>query len=553
MLAGCAMLTPSFAVPTAGVVQTATAPHDMVVAEQHLASEVGLRILQQGGNAIDAAVAIGYAEAVVYPCCGNLGGGGFMLIHRASGQDFFLDFRETAPLAATAGMYLDGSGHEIPGSSRTGWRAVGVPGTVMGLEKARQRFGRLSRAALIAPAIALARDGFVLTTHDADLINGVRRRDADPATAAIFGGSFRAGDRLTQPDLARTLARISAHGTAAFYQGSLPQQIAAASRAGGGLLAAQDFARYRAVWRTPVTCRYRGYDITTAAPPSSGGVAVCEALNILSGYDMKSLGWHSAASIQRIAEAERHAFLDRNNALGDPDFITDPVARLTDPAYAAAIRATIAPDRATPSASLPSGTPPHEKYETTQYSVVDRDGNAVSVTYTLNGRFGAEVMAPGTGVVMNDEMDDFTTDLGQPNMFSLLQGVRNEIAPGKRPLSSMSPTIITRDGKLVLILGSPGGSRIISVVLQTIVNVIDYGMRVDQAVSAPRVHEQYLPDVLYIEPEALPASTIAQLKTMGYHIKDVPPFGAAEAIGSINNRWLGANDPRAGSGLATGN
>jgi len=552
VLLACAVTMPSFAVQSGIVAQTATAPHDMVVTEQHLASDVGLRILEEGGNAIDAAVAIGYAEAVVYPCCGNLGGGGFMLIHPARGPDFFLDFRETAPLAATVRMYLDSSGNQIPGSSRTGWRAAGVPGTVMGLETARERFGRLSRAQLIAPAIALARDGFILTRHDADLINGVSGLGSLPLFRRPDGSSLTAGDRLTQPDLARTLQSIATDGPAAFYQGAIPSKIQSAAQSNNGLLTAEDFARYRAVWRAPITCRYRGYDITSAAPPSSGGVAVCEALNILSGYDLKSLGYHSASSIQLIAEAERHAFLDRNNALGDPDFITNPTAHLTDPAYAAAIRAAITPGRATPSSSLPPGSPPHEKYETTQYSVIDRDGNAVSVTYTLNGRFGAEVTAPGTGVLMNDEMDDFTTDLGQPNMFSLLQGVRNEIAPGKRPLSSMSPTIITRDGKLVMVLGSPGGSRIISVVLQTIINVIDYGMPIDQAVSAPRIHEQYLPDVLYLEPNALAPATVGNLRSMGYEIKGVPPFGAAESIERINDHWLGVNDPRAGSGEAEG-
>ncbi len=534
----------------------AVAPHGMVVTEQNLATEIGRAILQRGGNAVDAAVAIGYAEAVVYPCCGNIGGGGFMLIHLAGKPDFFLDFRETAPLAAGAAMYLDAAGKPIPGASIYGWRAAGVPGTVMGMETARQRFGRLSRAEVMAPAITLARDGFVLGEEDARMIKAASRLADDPAAARLFrrpdGSPLLAGDRLIQPDLARTLENIAEHGPTAFYRGSLPRRIEAAAKEGNGLLTRQDFARYRAVWRTPVHCRYRGYDIASAAPPSSGGVVLCEALNILQGYDLKSLGYHSAAAIQRIAEAERHAFLDRNNALGDPDFIANPVAHLTDPGYAGAIRATIVPDRATASSSLPPGTPPHEKYETTHYSVVDAAGNAVSVTYTINGRFGAQVMAPGTGVLMNDEMDDFTTAVGQPNMFGLRQGARNAIAPGKRPLSSMAPTIVSRDGKLMLVLGSPNGSRIISVVLQTIINVVDYGMRIDQAVAASRIHEQYLPDFLYTEPDALPTATELDLQKMGYTLRQIPPFGAAEAIEAVGDQWVGANDPRSPMGSALG-
>jgi gamma-glutamyltranspeptidase/glutathione hydrolase len=518
----------------------ATGAHEMVVTEQHLATDVGLQILHQGGNAIDAAVAIGYAEAVVYPCCGNLGGGGFMLIHRLNGANYFLDFRETAPLAARVNMYA-----AAPKSSREGWLAVAVPGTVMGLETARARFGRLSRAADLAPAIALARQGFVLGDHDADLLKRARN-------SALFPAPLKSGDRLLQPDLARTLATISAQGPAGFYQGALPHQIQATSAAYGGILTWQDFAAYQVKWRDPVVCHYRGYDITSAAPPSSGGTALCEALNILSGYNLRALGFHSASSINRIAEAERHVFLDRNTALGDPDFVADPIAHLTDPAYAAAIRATITPDRATPSANLPPGTAPHEKYETTHYSVVDREGNAASVTYTLNGLFGAQVEAPGTGVILNDEMDDFTTNLGQSNMFSLRQGVRNEIAPGKRPLSSTSPTLVTRNGKLVMVLGSPGGSRIISVVLQTIINVIDYNLPIDQAVAAPRVHMQYLPDTLFTEPNALPPATIQALQAMGYQVKTVPRFGAAESIEVVDGQYLGVNDPRAASGSAEG-
>lgn len=528
----------------------------MVVTEQHLATEIGLRILQQGGNAVDAAVAIGYAEAVVYPCCGNLGGGGFMVIHLARQGDFFLDFRETAPQAATAGMYLDASGKPVASDSLLGWRAVGVPGTVMGLETARRRFGRLSRAADMAPAIALAQQGFTLDASGAAFIAAASALAKDPEAAHIFrhpdGTPLNPGDRLIQLDLARMLERITTAGPSAFYQGSLPASAAAASRAGGGILAAQDFGLYRAVWRAPVRCFYRGYQIISAAPPSSGGVALCEALNILEGYDLRALGFHSPAAIQRFAEAERHAFLDRNYALGDPDFVHNDVVFLTSKTYAAALRAVIPQDHATPSAALPPGSPPHEKYETTQYSVVDSMGDGVSVTYTLNGRFGAQVMIPGTGVLMNDEMDDFTTAPDTPNMFGLRQGQRNAIAPGKRPLSSMSPTLVLKNGRLFMVLGSPNGSRIISVVLQTILNVIDYGMTLDQAVAAPRVHEQYMPDTLFMEPNALSEATLQSLHRMGYATKTIPPFGAAESIEAVKTGWLGVNDPRSADGSAAG-
>jgi gamma-glutamyltranspeptidase / glutathione hydrolase len=534
----------------------AAAPGGMVVTEQNLATAVGAGILRKGGNAVDAAVAVGYAEAVVYPCCGNIGGGGFMLIHLARGGDYFLDFRERAPLAARGDMYLDATGKPIADASLIGWRAAGVPGTVMGLETARRRFGRLSRAQDMAPAIELARKGFVLDAHGAAFINAATHLADDPAAAHIFrgpgGAPLAAGERLVQPELAQLLEQISEDGTPAFYQGALPRRIEAAARAQDGLLTTRDFAAYRAIWRGPVRCYYRGYDIISAPPPSSGGTAVCEVLNILQLHDMRALGFHSPAALQIFAEAERHAFLDRNFALGDPDFMSNDVVRLISPDYAAAINATILPGHAMSSASLPPGTPPHEKYETTQYSITDGAGNGVSVTYTLNGRFGAQVMAPGTGFLMNDEMDDFTTVPGEANMFGLRQGARNAIAPGKRPLSSMAPTMVTRDGKLAMVLGSPNGSRIISVVLQVLMNTIDYQMSPEQAVSAPRVHEQYLPDVLFTEPDALNPATVQSLQRMGYTIQTIPPFGAAETIEKCSGRWIGINDPRSPDGSAAG-
>ncbi len=530
MLLGLA-LTPAMA---------ATGGHEMVVTEQHLATDVGLSILHRGGNAVDAAVAIGYAEAVVYPCCGNVGGGGFMTA-RVAGKDYFLDFRETAPAGATADMYR---GH--PQASRAGWLAVGVPGTVAGLEAARERLGKLSRAADLAPAIALARDGFRLDDYDAEQID----HETAPEVAALYHAPVQAGDVLKQPELAGTLTAIAARGPAGFYQGAVPSAAETAAR-DGGILKASDFAGYHAKWRDPVHCHYRGYDVTTAAPPSSGGTTLCEALNILSGYDLAAAGYHTAAAINLIAEAERNAFFDRNTLLGDPDFVVDPVEKLTDPAYAAGLRKLITPGRATASTLLP-GSAAHEKPETTHYSVVDRSGNAVSVTYTLNGWFGAGVVAPGTGVVMNDEMDDFASAPDQPNMFQLLQGARNAVAPGKRPLSSTTPTLVSKDGRLVMVLGSPGGPRIISITLQTLINVVDYGMSIDQAVAAPRIHEQYQPDVIFYEPDALSPQVQAQLQAMGYHLESSRRFGSEEAILWQNGAWQGANDPRAESGSAQG-
>ncbi len=545
----------------------------MVVSSQHLASDAGAAVLRAGGNAIDAAVAVGYALAVTHPCCGNLGGGGFMVIHLADGRDTFLNFREKAPLAATASMYLDSKGDPVPASSVDGYLAVGVPGTVMGLETARERYGTLPRARLLAPAIALARDGFILTRGDTDVLDDATREfRAQPNVAAVFlnhGAPFRPGERLVQTQLASTLGAISAGGVDAFYRGPIAASIAAASRANGGLLTAGDFAAYTVTESPPIRCSYRGYTISSAPPPSSGGVTLCEMLQILQGYPLKKLGFHSSASLHYLTEAMRHAYHDRNLYLGDPAFIDNPVARLISPAYAATIRARIAPNRATSSASLGTAAAAREKATTTHYSVVDAAGNAVAVTFTINDDFGAKVIAGDTGFFLNDEMDDFTVKPGSANMFGLVQGSANAIAPGKRPLSSMTPTIVTRDGRLVLVLGTPGGSRIISTVLQVLVNVIDHGMPLEEAVDAPRIHHQWLPDTLAAEPFALSADTAAALSRMGYRIVPLPPWGAGNAVEAIGiapageapakalgfarpGMLYGAADARAPAGSAVG-
>ncbi len=528
----CLLASPALAVSPPAVEAT----HGMVVSSQRLASQVGIDILKAGGNAIDAAVAVGYAEAVVNPCCGNIGGGGFLVAHMADGRDLFVNFRETAPAAASAGMYLDAAGKPVPNMSLVGWRAPGVPGTVLGLDTALRAHGTIARAAAMAPAIRLAREGFVLTRGDTDILDSKTAGfSADPLLAGIFlrpdGTKLQPGDRLVQTDLASTLEAIATGGPDAFYKGAPAAAIGRAAQAGGGVLTAADFAAYTVTQSAPLQCTYRGYLFLSAPPPSSGGTTLCEILNILEGYDLKSLGFHSAASVHLMVEAMRHAYLDRNSALGDPAFVANPLDRLLSKDYAARIRARIT-DRAgvsDPKDLLTIGET-REKPETTHYSVVDQAGNAVSVTYTINGLFGALAMAPGTGVLMNNEMDDFTTSVGGANLFGLVQGAANAIAPGKRPLSSMAPTIVTKDGRVFLVLGSPGGSRIITIALETAVNIIDHGMQPQEAVDAPRFHHQWLPDIVFAEPRAFSADTSRLLEGMGMKITEQTPWGAAEII-----------------------
>ncbi len=552
----------------------------MVVTAQHLATQAGVEILRAGGNAVDAAVAVGYALAVVNPCCGNIGGGGFMTLRLADGRTTFLDFRETAPAAATRDMYLDDKGEVIRGASLNGWRAVAVPGTVAGLEAALTQYGTMRRAQVMAPAIRLAAEGFILTRGDTDIIEAsAQRLRGSPDVARIFlrpdGSAPRPGDRLVQPDLARTLTAISDKGPEAFYQGAIPEAVAAAAKAGGGVIAAADFAAYKVREMAPLTCPYRSWTIVSAPPPSSGGTVICQVLGILEGYDLKASGFNSARTVHLMTEAMRHAYLDRNTYLGDPDFVKNPLERLLSRDYAVAIRAAINPERATPSRELAPGTPPHEKPETTHYSVADKAGNAAAVTYTINGAFGAAVMAPGTGFLLNNEMDDFAIKPGTPNMFGLVQGEANAIAPGKRPLSSMSPTLLLRDGQPYAVLGSPGGARIISITLQAILNLVDHGMELQEAVNAPRIHHQWLPDELFIETRALSPDTRRLLEAMGHKITEQGPWGAAAAIvqprpatppqgsatavpdSALSGRmrpgfFYGANDDRRPAGLAAG-
>jgi gamma-glutamyltranspeptidase/glutathione hydrolase len=524
--------------------------------------------MRQGGNAVDAAVATGFALAVVLPEAGNLGGGGFMLLRLANGHAHFLDFREKAPAAATRDMYLDPKGNGLPDASVVGYRAIGVPGSVAGLVYAEKKFGKLTLAQVMAPAIRLAHEGFALCARDARQFRGPSLA-AFPESRRIFqrdGRYYEPGDIFKQPELARTLERI-AEDPDSFYHGPLAQELAASIQKGSGLITAKDLAAYEVKEREPVHGSYRGYEIIAAPPPSSGGIALIELLNILEGYDVAKLGHGSAGSVHLMAEAFRRAFFDRAELLADPDFATVPVAALMDKHYAAAWRESLDPRRATRSADLrrpvqvldkldrvAAVTDGAEPDHTTHYSVVDFAGNAVAVTTTLNDLFGSRVTATGLGFLLNDEMDDFTSKPGAPNMFGLLQGEANAIAPGKRPLSSMSPTILLKDGQLFLVLGSRGGPGIITAVAEVLVSVIDYGMNIQQAVEAPRFHHQWMPDVLRVEKDGFSPAAGNKLAAMGHRVEEGytergqwhGKWGDVEcvAIDPKTGERLGANDTR---------
>jgi len=552
----------------------------IIVSAQHLASDVGASILRQGGNAVDAAVAVGYALAVVYPQAGNLGGGGFMTLRLANGRTTFIDFREKAPLAATETMFQDQNGQVVPGLSTDSWLSVATPGSPAGLEYARAKYGTMARAALMAPSIRLARDGFMIGQGDAGVYQIATAELAkDPVGAKIFfkdGRPLQQGDTLVQPQLGHTLELIRDRGPeAALYRGPIGVAIAAASRAGGGILSVADFQHYQVRELQPVECDYRGFHIISAPPPSSGGVMICEILEIVQAYDLSKMGFHSADEVHFLVEAMRRAYADRRD-LGDPAFVSNPVTELLSPAHIGDLRASIDPVRATPSNALRgAGASAHEGRNTTQYSIVDSAGNAVSVTYTLNNWFGAQHVAGDTGILMNDEMDDFTAKVGVPNMFGLIQGAANAVQPGKTPLSSMSPTIITKDGKLVMVIGSPGGSRIITITLEAIINVIDHGMTIQEAIDAPRIHHQWMPDTIFVERQALSPDTRALLAGRGYAFTDAGYWGIAEGIlvggpslaghdgmgedgflplnarPAAGEEYFGAHDVRSGSGQAS--
>ncbi len=534
------------------------ARHAMVVSAQHLATMAGLDILERGGNAIDAAVAVGYAEAVVHPCCGNIGGGGFMTIHLKSGQNLFLNFREKAPRKATPTMFQNADGEVVPSRSTDSYLGVAVPGTVMGLNTALARYGTMSLPEVMAPAIKLAREGYVLRQGDVNILNdGTADFARHGNVAAIFlnqGKPYVAGQRLVQKHLARTLEQIADGGTDAFYKGPIARAVVAASQSNGGILSSQDFADYSVTWQKPIQCSYRGYTILSAPPPSSGGTTLCEIVQIIKPYPFAKWGYGSVNAVHYLAEAERRAFADRNTYLGDPAFVHNPIAELLSAAHAAKWRSNILPDEATPSAAIRGDLGASEGNHTTHYSVADRYGNAVAVTYTINFLFGIRQIAGGTGFFLNDEMDDFTSKPGVANAAGLVQGEVNQVEPGKRPLSSMTPTIVMRNGKPFLLTGSPGDATIISTTLQSILDVVDYGMNVQQAVNAPRMHQQWYPDEIWVEDGMLSSESQQRLHEMGYRFRTVHAMGADEAIliDPKTGVMEGANDRRRPAGLAAG-
>ncbi|BAT58145.1 gamma-glutamyltranspeptidase precursor [Variibacter gotjawalensis] len=548
-------------IPSAGSrILPVIAQNGMVSSQEARASRIGMEILKRGGNAVDAAVAVGFALAVTLPQAGNLGGGGFMLVHLAAkNETIAIDYRETAPAAATREMFLDAEGNADPRKSRDTGLSVGVPGTVAGLTYAHAKYGsgQLTLAELIAPAIRLAREGIPVEEDLADSLPRARYRLAPwPSTAKIFlkpdGSDFGAGDTLVQTDLAETLTTIARGGAGAFYTGQTAARIVAAVRAAGGIMTEEDLAKYRAVERPVVRGTYRGYDIASMPPPSSGGIHVIQILNLLEGFDLKAGGAGSAATLHLMIEAMKLAYADRAEFLGDPDFVKVPVRGLTSKKYAETLRASINPERARPAQEIKPGNPaPYESDQTTHYSVVDKDGNAVANTYTLNFSYGLGLVADQTGIILNNELDDFAAKAGVPNAYGLVGGDANAPGPNKRPLSSMSPTIVTKDGKVFLVTGSPGGSRIITTVLQVILNTIDHGMNIAEAVQAPRLHHQWAPDEVFAERGFSP-DTLALLQSRGHRIRVGNTTGSASSIVVLPKGFAGASDLRQRGTLAIG-
>ena len=550
-----ALVLPAVA-PVEATRQPVRARHGMAVAMESIATDVGVRVLQKGGNAVDAAVAIGFALAVTHPLAGNIGGGGYMLIRLADGRTTFIDFRERAPETATRDMYLDAQGHPTKGSIE-GWRSSGVPGSVRGFELAHTKYGTRTWADNLAPAVELATKGYPVSYALADGLKGSRSLAADPESKRIFqrdGRFFDVGETLVQPELGRTLQRIATNGPNEFYNGDTAKHLAAEMAKHGGLISLADLKDYTAVERTPLQATYKNYTVITAPPSSSGGIALLEMLGILDGTGYEKGGPGSASAIHYITESMRRAYADRNEYIGDPDFVKVPLAGLLDTGYLAKLRATINPVKATPSVEVQPGQPAGvEKMETTHYSVVDAAGNAVAVTYTLNGGYGNGITVPGLGFLLNNEMDDFSAKPGVANMFGLVQGARNAIAPGKRPLSSMTPTILLKDGQLFMTVGAPGGSRIATAVLQVILNVVDFGMNIQDAIDAPRVHHQWMPDRLSLE-RAISPDTVDLLKSRGYDVDYNASVVLAQTAAIVSDGgWLqGGSDGRSAAGKAAG-
>ncbi|MDE3197654.1 MAG: gamma-glutamyltransferase [Acidobacteriota bacterium] len=548
-----ALIATAFACATAFPIaarQPVHARHGMVVTRETHATGIGVAVLEAGGNAVDAAVAVAFALAVTHPSAGNIGGGGFMLIRLADGRSTFIDFRERAPNAAARDMYIDPQTDKPTRDSIVGYRASGVPGTVLGMEYAHTKYGKRPWKELIEPAVRLARDGFPVSYGLSQSLrsdNTSSKLSKFPESKRIFlrdANPYDLGEVFQQPELAATLARIRDNGSRDFYEGETARMIAADEAANGGLITLDDLKDYKVIERKPLEGSYRGYGIVTSPPPSSGGVGILQMLGILEGTDYAKTGAGSARALHFEAEAMRRYFADRADYLGDPDFVKIPMAALLNPKYIETLRASIDPDKATPSADIRTGgISVYESPQTTHYSIVDEMGNAVSVTYTLNAGFGSGATIRDAGFLMNDEMDDFAAQPGQANMFGLIQGEANAISPHKTPLSSMCPTIVTKDGKLYLVLGSPGGPTIINSVLETMLNVIDFGMNAQQAVDQPRIHHQWMPDRLNVESTVSP-DTIELLKQRGHDVRVVNSQGEVAAI-RIDGQWIeGAADGR---------
>ncbi len=553
----------SFVVPVTGT-QPVKAKHGMVVAQEPIAADVGLAVLKGGGNAVDAAIAVGFALAVTHPSAGNIGGGGFMLIRLADGKTTFLDFREAAPQKATRDMYVGPDGKPTR-ESIEGWRASGVPGSVAGFEFAHQKFGNKSWPSLLDPAIKLARNGFVVDDAFAGSLNSPDNRlKLDPESRRIFlrdGNAYKAGDTFRQTDLAATLERVAKNGAKEFYEGETAKRFAAAMAAHGGLITVDDLRSYKVIERAPLNGDYKGFHIITAPPPSAGGVGLLQMMGMLASTGYEAAGPDSATAVHYEAEAMRRFYADRSEYLGDPAFYNVPVKQLLDPAYLAWRRGTIDPARATPSDLIGPGLPKSldarnariswiESNETTHYNVVDDKGNAVAVTYTLNGSYGNGITVPGLGFLINNEMDDFVAKPGEPNMFGLIGGDANAIEPGKRPLSSMTPTIITKDGKLFMVVGAPGGSRITTGVMEVILDVLDFHMNAQEAVDLPRFHHQWKPDVLYLQ-NGFPHDAEEALRNMGYEVRATDSVARVEAIVAADGTLEGGTESR-GHGKISG-
>lgn len=536
----CVLLSSLISIPGFST-EPVKAKHAMVVTLEPLAADVGIKVLKEGGNAVDAAVAVGFALAVTHPYAGNIGGGGFMLVRMANGRTEFIDFREEAPLAASHDMYLDKDGQPTR-ESIVGWRSSGVPGSVAGFDYAHKKFGTKPWAQLLAPAVTLARDGFVVDDHFANQLK-TRHLSADPESKRIFqrdGDFYKAGDTIKQPELAATLQRIATSGAREFYEGETARKFAEAMNANHGLVTLADLKAYKAIGRKPIEGTYKGYEIISSPPPSAGGIGLLQMMGMLDGTHYDTDGPDSAKAVHYEAEAMRRFYADRSEYLGDPAFYNVPVTALLDPAYIAKRRATIDPNHETPSDVVEPGLPRsesaglrwRESNQTTHYDILDAQGNAVAVTYTLNGGFGNGITVPGLGFLLNNEMDDFVAKPGSPNMFGLVGGEANSIAPGKRPVSSMTPTIITRGGKVFMVVGAPGGSRITTGVMEVILDVIDFHMNPQDAVDLPRFHEQWRPDYLYLQRGFNPMAE-RELVAMGYQVR--PTDGVAEVVALVDD------------------